>query len=163
MTVCTANPSRSTISVGMGEAVVVPAPGGLTSVLGSCVGVVLHHPRRRIGALAHVVLPEAAGRAGSPAKFADSAIPHLLELLVAAGAPPSGLVAKIAGGASMFASGGPLQVGESNVQAVVRALETAKIALVGQHVGGSKGRRISLDVDTGELTIEVVGCAVSIL
>jgi chemotaxis protein CheD len=147
----------------MGEAFALSAPASLTSVLGSCVGVALHHPRRKIGALAHVVLPEAAGRAGSPAKFADSAIPHLLELLEAAGAPPGGLVAKITGGASMFASGGPLQVGESNVQAVVRALEAASITLLGQHVGGSKGRKVIFDVATGELTIEVVGCPVLIL
>lgn len=163
MSVCTSDPVRSVVHVGMGEAAAQPAPAKLTSVLGSCVGVVLYHPRRQIGALAHVVLPESAGRAGSPAKFADLAIPHLFELLAAAGAPPSGLIAKIAGGASMFASAGPLQVGESNVQAVLRALEAARISLAGQHVGGSKGRRISLDVATGEVTIEVVGCPVLIL
>ena len=151
------------LHVGMGESAAVRAPAGLTSVLGSCVGVALYHPRQRVGALAHVVLPESAGRAGTPGKFADTAIPHLLELLRAAGAPAAGLVAKIAGGASMFSSGGPLQVGESNVQAVLRALQAAHIAVAAQHVGGSKGRRVHLDAATGTLTVEVVGCPASLL
>lgn len=151
------------LQVGMGESAAVRAPACLTSVLGSCVGVALYHPRNRVGALAHVVLPESAGRAGTPGKFANTAIPHLLELLREAGAPAAGLVAKIAGGASMFSSGGPLQVGESNVQAVLLALQTARIAVAAQHVGGNKGRRVNLDASTGTLSVEVAGCPALLL
>lgn len=162
MTTATATTERA-LHVGMGEAAAVRAPASLTSVLGSCVGIVLYHPRQRVGAMAHVVLPDSTGRSGTPGKFADTAIPHLLELLRAAGASPAGLVAKMAGGASMFASGGPLQVGESNVQAVLRALEAMHIPVAAQHVGGSKGRRVHLDATTGTLKVEVVGCPVSLL
>jgi len=163
MPLATATTTERALHVGMGEAAAVRAPASLTCVLGSCVGVVLYHPRQRIGAMAHVVLPESAGRAGSPGKFADTAIPHLLELLKAAGAPAAGLIAKISGGASMFSSGGPLQVGESNVQAVLKALQSVHISLAAQHVGGNKGRRVHLDSATGTLSVEVVGCPTSLL
>jgi chemotaxis receptor (MCP) glutamine deamidase CheD len=63
----------------------------------------------------------------------------------------------------MFSSGGPLQVGDSNVQAVLRALQAARIAVAAQHVGGNKGRRVHLDAATGALTVEIVGCPASLL
>ncbi len=36
--------------------------------------------------MAHIVLPESAGRDGAPGKFADTAVPHMLELLREQGA-----------------------------------------------------------------------------
>ena len=106
----------------MGQAAVAQKPNRLSAVLGSCVGVVLYHPRLHIGALSHVVLPDSNGRSGTAAKFADSAIPHMLTLLEKHGAFPSGMVAKIVGGSCMFGNGGPLQIGEANIKATTHAL-----------------------------------------
>jgi len=47
MPTCVAEPATST-AVGMGEIALAHAPGKLASVLGSCIGVVLYHPRLRI-------------------------------------------------------------------------------------------------------------------
>jgi chemotaxis protein CheD len=73
------------------------------------------------------------------------------------GTPPAAVVAKIAGGASMFGSGGPMQIGDANIRAVTDALKAAGIRLAGQDVGGKKGRRVWFHAGTGELTVQIVG------
>src|SRR5256885_16890198 len=54
---------------------------------------------------AHILLPSRslAHDATNPAKFPDTAVPFLVERLRALGADPPRPVAKLAGGASMFA------------------------------------------------------------
>jgi chemotaxis protein CheD len=144
-------------TVGMGQIAVAQAPGRLTSVLGSCVGVALFHPRLHLGCLAHVVLPRSNGNAAPPGKFADTAIPHMLQLLEKQGANRSGLVAKICGGACMFNTSGPLQIGDANIEAVTEILEAAGLRVAARDVGGTAGRRITFDCNTGQLTVDTAG------
>jgi chemotaxis protein CheD len=149
--------TTSPVHVGMGQAAVGPAGGALQAVLGSCIGLALYHPRLKRSALAHVVLPDSHGNSAAPGKFADTAVPHMIALLAADGIPAAGLIAKIAGAASMFGNTGPIQIGESNIAAVKAALQKARITLAGEDVGGGKGRRMRVEVDTGRVTVEVVG------
>jgi chemotaxis protein CheD len=157
MSISTLIAAPSTTMVGMGQSAVAHHPDRLSAVLGSCVGVVLYHSRLRVGALSHVVLPHSNGRPGMAAKFADSAIPHMLELLEKHSAYSSGMVAKIAGGSCMFGNGGPLQIGESNIKAVTKTLDELGIKIVGRDLGGCIGRRILFDAATGQVTVESVG------
>jgi chemotaxis protein CheD len=157
MMVSTSTAAPLATTVGMGQTTVAQAPQRLSAVLGSCVGVVLYHPRLQVGALGHVVLPDSNGRAGNSAKFADRAIPHMLGLLEKHGVFPSGMVAKIMGGSCMFGNGGPLQIGEANIKAVTAALEEAGIKIVGRDLGGSCGRRIQFDAATGQVAVESAG------
>jgi chemotaxis protein CheD len=157
MTTNTNAEAPAVTQVGMGQAAVAQRPHRLTAVLGSCVGVALYHPRLQVGALSHVVLPDSHGRIGAAAKFADSAIPHMLTLLEKHGAAPTGLVAKIMGGSCMFGNGGPLQIGEANIKATTFALEAVGIKIVGRDLGGNCGRRVHFDTATGQVTVESVG------
>ena len=145
------------LSAGMGQIVLVQRPGLVRAVVGSCVGLVLFHRRCGVGVLGHIVLPNAEGRPGPPGKFADTAIPQMLEMLREEGAHAAGLVAKMAGGGNMFGNSGPLQIGDANVEVVVSALERLRIPVRGRCVGGLKGRRLTLDCDTGDVLIEIVG------
>ncbi len=146
-------------NVGMGQIAVAKAPAFLCSVLGSCVGLALYHPRLKFGAYAHIVLPKASGRGALPGKFADTAVPHMLAELSKEGVPRQGLVAKIAGGACMFGVSGPLQIGDTNIEAVQSLLAKENIRIVAKEVGGQKGRRVTLDCSTGELLVEIAGKA----
>lgn len=150
-------------SVGMGQAAAGGASLRLTAVLGSCLGVALYHRRLHLGAMSHVVLPDSTGRDAAPAKFADTAIPHMLELLKQQGAPTGSLVAKIAGGACMFGATGPMQIGQANAEAVRGILKTLRIPVLAEDVGGTKGRRVVLDCGDGTLTVEIAGCNVKVL
>ena len=157
MTLSTVTEAPAVTQVGMGQIAVAQQPNRLTAVLGSCVGVVLYHPRLQVGALCHVVLPASNGRPSAAGKFADTAIPEMLKLLEKHGAYASGMVAKITGGSCMFGNGGPMQIGEANIQAVTVMLKDAGIKIVGRDVGGTIGRRIHFDAATGQVTVETVG------
>ena len=160
----TAIPEAPTYTmVGMGQVVVVHKPNRLTAVLGSCIGVALYHNLSHAGVLSHVVLPESNGRNDNPGRYADTAIHFMLEQLRKHGIPTSGLIAKIAGGACMFGSGGPLQIGEANIKSVTEHIAKAGIRLAGQDVGGRSGRRVIFEPSGGTLTIEVCNIPTKIL
>ncbi|MHB1032995.1 MAG: chemotaxis protein CheD [Pirellulaceae bacterium] len=145
------------ILVGMGQVAAGQPPQRMKAILGSCIGLALYHPKTCLGVMAHIVLPESAGRTGAPGKFADTAVAHMLELLAARGAPPRGLIAKYAGGANMFGGGGPLQIGQANAEAVAKAMQGAGIRVAGQDIGGAQGRRIEFDFTNGQMTIQCAG------
>ena len=93
-------------------------------------------------------------------KFADTAIPLLISELVKLGANKRMLEAKIAGGASMFNfSDNSIMndIGKNNVEMVKEVLVENKIPLISSDVGGNKGRNMTLDIETGEVIIEMVG------
>ena len=147
------------VSVPIGKWGVVAAPGQVHTLLGSCVGVVLHDRSARLGGVAHIVLPNSNGAVDQPGKFADTAIPGLvadLERLM--GRRSRGrLTAKVVGGASMFQAGPALNIGPKNLEAVDRLLAAQGIPVLARDVGGGSGRRLTLDVASGIVTIRVPG------
>lgn len=151
------------VSVAIGRWGVVAAPVKLHTLLGSCVGIVLHDRTAKIGGLAHIVLPDSRGSTESPGKFADTAIPGMIDEIerLLQGKVRGRLTAKIAGGASMFqvsASSGPeSNIGELNRVAVERILASLRIPILGRDVGGSSGRRLTFDTATGIVSIRVPG------
>jgi chemotaxis protein CheD len=157
MVSATAVKATEEVAVGMGQAVLAREPVRLTTILGSCVAVTLYSPVRRLGMLSHVVLPQSKDSLSNPAKFADTAVPYMLSTLKRQGVEPRELTAKFVGGACMFGNGLCAQIGESNVQAVVRALEAAGLRIAARDVNGTAGRRISFDLATGCITVTSVG------
>lgn len=157
MSVADLNKKSAPPFVGMGQLRITQPPETMISVLGSCVGVCLYHPRFRVAAMAHVVLPDSTGHTGSPGKFADTAIPALLKELEKVTGVRVGYVAKLAGGASMFGAGGPLQIGVSNIAAVKAALAAVNIKIVAENLEGEHGRRVEFDPADGSLSIEIQG------
>jgi chemotaxis protein CheD len=148
------------IAVRMGEAAVASQPGdSLVSFgLGSCIGLVLIDPARSIAGLAHVMLPGPAVAGRSLATFADTGVPHLLELLLAAGALKHRLQAVLAGGAQMFASGGSgLEIGLRNDEAVRAALATLRIPVIAERTGGDKGRTVRVRLEEFSVTVKEAG------
>ncbi len=134
----------------------------VTLGLGSCVAIMLHDPERGAGAMAHVLLPSRSlsRDATNPAKFPDSAVPLLVEHLKGLGADPRRLVAKLAGGASMFSqlmTPGTIQMGERNIVAARNALRAASIPIVRESVGGGRGRSVRFYVKDGRVEIRSVG------
>ena len=150
------------IVVGMADLKVAKSPDILTTLgLGSCVGITLYDKLKKIGGLAHVMLPTYKGYEGQNiAKFADSAIIELVNQLSRIGAARTQLVAKLAGGAHMFGrtqSNDMLKIGERNAAASLAILKQLGIPVQANDTGGSHGRTIELYIDTGALKIRSVG------
>src|ERR1700744_1983330 len=96
-------------SARMGEMVVSSNPNEelVALGLGSCIGLAIVDRAAGIAGLAHIVLPESyAG--GDGAKFADTAVPELVDRMRRAGAALRRMEAVIAGGARMFEMSGAL-------------------------------------------------------
>lgn len=145
------------VDIGVGEWAVATHPQMLlTQALGSCVGVTLWNHQARAGGMAHVMLPspvDAASR-GDMRRFATHAIPGMVERLRELGVPTRHLVAKLAGGASMFAGDSAIaSIGDRNVEEVKRQLALLRIPIRAEDTGGNYARTIELHLDTGILLV----------
>lgn len=141
--------------VGVAEfAVVEDLTTLVTSGLGSCVAIGLTDGENAAGLL-HVMLPSAEGRdVATPAKFADTGVPALVEALCCIGADRESLVGKIAGGSEMIRfRSQTVSIGTRNVEAVRRALEAEDVPLIGSDVGGDQGRSVEFSM-SGELLVK---------
>lgn len=151
------------VFVNMGEIHVLQGTGILTTVgLGSCVGVTLYDQQAKVGAMAHVFLSESQPTRDPnaiPGKYADTAIPELIRVMVRNGAQRRRLVAKIAGGAHLFSNitGNRISVGDKNIAAVIEHLQNEKIPLKGKDVAGNKGRKMRLYVESGNVVVTTIG------
>ena len=150
------------IVVGMADLKVAKDPDNLTTLgLGSCIGITLYDRAKKIGGLAHVMLPTYKGFEGQNiAKFADSAIIELVNQITRIGASRNSLVAKIAGGAHMFGhsqNSDIMKIGERNAKASIAILSQLRIPIQANDTGGTHGRTIELYMDTGALKIKTVG------
>jgi chemotaxis protein CheD len=163
MTASTILDIKAAALVGMGETVLLHQGETARSVVGSCAGLMIYHRRLKLASVVHIVLPEAAGRSGAPGKFADTAIPYMVDLLRKHGAERASLVAKVAGGAQMFGKAGPLQIGDANIHAVSAILSDLGIPLQARSTGGAKGRKLTFRCDSGDISVEVAGEAPFVL
>jgi chemotaxis protein CheD len=126
--------------------------------LGSCIGLALVDRRSAVAGLAHVVLPAAEGRAEAAGKFADTAVPALLDAVVRAGGRRTRLEAVLVGGASMFAFGGAgLDIGRRNDAAVRAELAKLRIPVAAADTGGTRGRTVRVHVETCAVTAKAAG------
>jgi len=133
------------------------APTRISTLLGSCVSVVLWHPTRRIGGMCHYLLPSGRPRpGGKPGAYADAAMAKLFEAVTRAGSRPSEYRATLVGGGHMF----PLiqrpavpEVGERNVAAGKVLLARYGFLSHAEDTGGAGHRRVDLDLATGEVHI----------
>ncbi len=155
------------IRVGMADVRVCKAPDRLTTLgLGSCVGIVLYDTNSRVAGMAHIMLPDSTiiRQNSNRAKFADTGIDYLLDLLRREGVKPNTLKAKIAGGAQMFkfsTNDDSLKIGDRNVEAVKEKLNKLNIPIIAEDCGGNYGRTIEFDIETERLIIKAIGKEVS--
>lgn len=151
------------IKVGMADLQSSRHPCVITTLgLGSCVGIALYDPIRRIAGLAHIMLPSSqqARNNSNTAKFADTAIAKLVDDMVRLGALKLQIVAKIAGGAQMFTFSDPseiMRIGMRNVAATKEVLCSLGIPITAEDTGGTYGRTIEINSENGKLFIKTIG------
>lgn len=151
------------IKVGMADLQSSRHPCIITTLgLGSCVGIALYDPIRKIAGLAHIMLPSSqqAKNNSNIAKFADTAIVKLVGDMVKLGAVKFQIVAKIAGGAQMFTFNDPsevMRIGTRNVTATKEVLSGLGIPILAEDTGGTYGRTIEINSDNGRLFIKTIG------
>ncbi|MDE7193138.1 MAG: chemotaxis protein CheD [Oscillospiraceae bacterium] len=135
----------SNITIGISDLKACRAPDVLvTYALGSCVGICLIDSMAGVGGLSHIMLPDSSGMtnaANTPMRFADTAIPLLVQKMSVMGANRGRMKAKIAGGAVMFStSSDKFNIGDRNVQAGKAALNSLRIPIIAEDTGLDYGK-----------------------
>ncbi len=160
--------AENSIVLGMADLMVVSAPIKLITLgLGSCIGLVVYDSFAKIAGMAHIMLPDSRGLHASEkvGKFADTAVPAIIEEMLKKGATRARIKAKIAGGAQMFSLPGAsaefLTVGAKNVSETKKRLARLGIALIASDTGGNKGRTIEFSTSNWMLKVKTLGKGVS--
>lgn len=157
------------VKVGMADLNVCSSPDALTTLgLGSCVGISLYDSVSKTAGMVHVMLPDSTKIKNNEniAKFADTGIDALIQKMMHLGANKNRLVAKIAGGAQMFAfssNNDMLRIGERNVEASKAKLASLGIKILSEDTGLNYGRTIEFYAETGELYVKSVGKPLKII
>ena len=147
------------VTVGVGDLKIAQSPKVIKTSLGSCVGVVLYDNLQKIGGVLHLMLPKRNERDGKAAKYADTGIPLLLDLMLnSAKSNKNSLTAKIFGGAKMFRVNSEVfDIGKSNIAETQKLLQQFGIKIIASRVGGTKGHQITLDTETGIVQSRIFG------
>jgi chemotaxis protein CheD len=113
--------------------------------------------------MVHIMLPDSRDVKNNPkpGKFADTAVPILLDELQKLGVNKSQLRAKMAGGAQMFSIPGKdsaiFSVGNRNIEATLKYLSDEGVKLLASDTGGSKGRSVEFSTETMKLVVKTLG------
>lgn len=150
---------KSLKSIGVAQLDVDGDPAILRTILGSCVGICIYDRIKKIGGMAHILLPSQV-KGGKPEKYADTAVPMLVELMLRKGCRKEFMSAKIVGGAKMFKFETNInlgQIGERNVEAARDALQGKEIPVVVEDTGGSIGRVLDFNLNDGSIKVKAAG------
>ena len=148
-------------TVGMGEIAVARTKERLQCIgLGSCLAVIAYDRASGKTGIAHAVLPRPLDPAETPApaKYASLSIRALASAIVEEGGDLSDVRVALVGGAQLLPGASSRgmalpQLGERNVEEVRLQIRAFGFALVAEDVGGSVGRTVTLDGDTGAVTV----------
>lgn len=128
-----------------------------TNSLGSCVGIVLYDRYTKIGGMAHIMLPKAPqSQSLEIGRYANLAIPRLLQNMLELGAKRHHIQAMLFGGADMFSSAkehSVLEIGCHNIRMSKQILDEEHIPILFEDIGGKIGRSVELNCETGEVFV----------
>ena len=121
----------------------------VSTLLGSCVAVVIWHPKLKYGGMCHIILPENR-QMNCSNKYANCAIASLSRGVKKVHSRPKDYVTHVYGGGDMFMNSGVSKsVGHRNVEAVLKILKQHRFVINRDDVGGNRYQKIKLDLVTG--------------
>lgn len=129
----------------------------VTYALGSCIAVIVHDAKRRLGGMIHFMLPSSSMSPDKarekPAMFGDTGVPLLFESMYALGTAKKDLTVKVVGGAKICDDHGVFDIGRRNHLIVRQMFWKVGVVIAAEDVGGDGSRTARLEVATGRTTI----------
>lgn len=157
------SPPRKTLVVGVADMVASNDSSAelATYSLGSCLGITVFDPIKKVGGLLHIMLPESKldleKAAKVPYMFVDSGVPRLFQAVCNMGADRKRLIIRAAGGAQLLDEKGIFNIGERNCLSLKALLARNGYALQAEDFGGLSSRTLRLDLATGKISIKTPG------
>lgn len=138
-----------TIDVDTGQIRVSAAPAILQAIaLGSCIALVVYERKKRIGGIAHIMLPGKSPSMKKRTRYAEDAIEELLGRLRQLGVRVADVEISCVGGANVLQEG---DIPERVLESVLDCLKKLRVELVGMRVGGIERRSAFLDTVSGDV------------
>lgn len=111
------------------------------------VSIIMYDPVRKLCGALHVILPRCfPGYQQDGPKFADTAIPMLLDALIRKGADKERLIVTIVGGAEMLSSNSK-QLGANNVSSAKETLNKLGLTIANEDTGKHFRRDLTVSLD----------------
>jgi len=135
------------------------APAVAETLVGSCIAVCLYNFKQGFGAMNHFLMD----RPKNPAdvdigRYGGTSTRHIVDAMVAIDPEPTHYRASVIGGAAVLKTAhADGHIGSANVEAALEVLRESHIRIVGQEVGGTRGRRIRFNTQTGEIICRFAG------
>jgi|SRR5271156_104974 len=142
-----------------GQTAVSNEPTCISMILGSCVSVCLFDSSHAIGGATHYMLPKWDGNGQPSPRYGDVAINTLIEEFRTLGSKTSDLRAMVFGGARMFQTfrKDGQHIGTRNASIAIELLARYAISIVTKNIGGSRGRKLKMETDTGAISVTLIG------
>lgn len=130
----------------------------ISTLLGSCVAACIYDPLRGIGGMNHFLLPH-DGRGEGPAapaslsnRYGAFAMESLINALLDRGASRTRIRVKLFGGGRILTH--LSDVGSRNIEFVRRFMETEKLPIAAEDLGGDQPRKILMYPSSGRVRVK---------
>lgn len=153
---------RPVVFLHAGEHFISNEPEIISTVLGSCISVVLYCGQNPVCGITHSQLPSCrydssfCAECEESYRYVDCSIIKLVQKMQEYNIDPKNLEAKVFGGASVIKNNTLEKdnVGSQNVQMALEVLNREGIKVVVSDTGGLRGRKLFLFTDTKEVFIK---------
>jgi len=156
-------PPKKNLVVGVADMVVSNDAGAelVTYSLGSCLGVAVYDPVRKVGGLLHLMLPDSQidpmKAAAAPYMFVDTGVPRLFKAVFNLGGERNRVIVKVAGGAQFLDDQRTFNIGARNLQAFEDIMARNGLAVQSRDLGGFSSRTVRFELATGAVSIHSPG------
>jgi len=145
--------ARQIIDANTGEVKVAGSPTMLRAIAaGSCIAVAALDSEKRIGAIAHIMLP---GRAPESyvekTKYADDAIEEMLNRMLKAGTNANDIEVCLVGAGNILQKEDDT-ICESNIASVTQILKEKNIPIRASVLGGTERKSVFMDIEKGRIS-----------
>jgi len=148
-----ADSTKEIVDVNTGEVKIATEGAILRSVaIGSCVAVAAINFKRKIGAMAHIMLPgNAPQHSLEKTKYAFDGIEQLLNQMFEAGASTDETEVCLVGGGNVLKKEDDT-ICEANIKSITKFLKEKNIPIKASVLGGTKRKSVFIDVENGRIT-----------
>ena len=156
-------PPRKTLVVGVADMAVSNDASAeiVTYSLGSCLGITIYDPLKKVGGLLHLMLPASnidhVKAAEMPYMFVDTGVPRLFHAAYNLGADRNRIIVKVAGGSQLLDAQGIFNIGVRNIESFKKLLAQQGLNIHGNDTGGMASRTVRLDLANGNTTVKSPG------
>jgi len=140
-----------------GEVVLAQYPNRIVTYgVGSCIVVCMFVKQYRTAVMGHFMLPTAPAGSTNKARYVDTGLDLMLNMLLDKGVDKSSITLSVFGGAHMFKvlEDKSLNIGKRNINALSSWLSDNDISPVVSDLGGNKGRNITMELEEGFVFVE---------